>query len=87
MTVHQQESCNRAWKEPAQVAALCAVRVPTRARQQKWDATHIKTASCRLTTAENERFKAACRRLGVTRYQVIRYMISLFLYGVQRERR
>ena len=87
MTVHQQESCNRAWREPAQVAALTAARVSSRARQQKWDATHIKTASCRLTTAENERFKLACRRLGVTRYQVIHYMISLFLYTVQRERR
>ena len=87
MTVQPQDSCKRTWKEPAQVAALCAVRVPSRARQQKWDATHIKTASCRLTTAENDHFKAACRRLGVTRYQVIRYMISLFLYGKQRERR
>lgn len=87
MTVHRQESCKPGWREPAQIAALCAVRESPRARQQKWDATHIKTASCRLTTAENERFKAACRRLGVTRYQVIRYMISLFLYGVQRERR
>ena len=87
MTVQRQASCNPGWREPAQVAALTAARVSSRARQQKWDATHIKTASCRLTTAENERFKLACRRLGVTRYQVIRYMISLFLYTVQRERR
>lgn len=86
MTVPKQESCQRAWKEPAQIAALTAVRVPVRARQQKWDEAHIRTASCRLTTAENDRFKIACRRLGVTRYQVIRYMILLFLHGVQRER-
>ena len=87
MTVPKQESCHSNWREPAQVAALTAVRVPSRVRQAKWDAKHIRSASTRLTIAEHERFKACCKRLGVTRYQVIRYMITLFMYGVQRERR
>lgn len=86
MTVQTQESCQKTWKEPAQVAALAALREPRRARQQKWDAAHIITASCRLTREENAAFKAACRRLGVTRYQVLRYMIAVFMYGVRRER-
>lgn len=82
MTVQKQES----WKALGQIAALGAVREPKRARQQKWDSAHIITASCRLTRPENERFKAACKRLGITRYQAIRYMIAVFLYGEQRER-
>lgn len=87
MTVQTQDSCEKSqWKEAAQVATLCALRAPSRARQQRWDAKHIRTASTRLTIEENNRFKAACKRKGVTRYQVLRYMISLFVYGESRER-
>ena len=86
MTVPTQETCKETWRGAAQVAALCAVRAPARAKQQRWDREHIKTASCRLTAEEMERFKRACKRQGVTRYQVIRYMITLFLYGERRGR-
>ena len=84
MTVHHQESCKPSWERMAEVAALCAIKMPSRARQQKWDAAHMKTASCRLTITEHLRFKAACRRLRLTRYQVLRYMIDLFVQGVER---
>lgn len=88
MTLHEQESCDpRTWKDPAQVAALTALREPKYARQERWAKEHMITASCRLTKEENAAFRAACRRLGVTRYQVIRFMIAVFMMGVRRERR
>ena len=87
MTLQTQESCSREWREPAQVAALTALREPKYARQERWAREHMITASCRLTKQENAAFRAACKRLGVTRYQVLRYMIAVFMLGVRRERR
>lgn len=76
----------RAWKLPAQCGALGAVRDGAdRLRQERWDREHMKTASCRLTAAENARFKRCCKAAGATRYAVIRYMISVFCYGIERE--
>lgn len=87
MILHSQESCDQgAWKGPAQVAALTALREPKYARQERWAKEHMITASCRLTKQENAAFRAACKRLGVTRYQVIRHMIAVFMYGARRER-
>lgn len=87
MTLHTQETCDpRTWKDPAQVAALTALREPKYARQERWARSHMKTASCRLTKDEDAAFRAACKRLGLTRYQVIRYMIAVFMYGARKER-
>lgn len=47
--------------------------------QARWDAEQMETASCRLTAWEAARFRLACRRLGITRYQAIRFMIAKFL--------
>jgi hypothetical protein len=77
---------SRTWKTPAQCGALGAARAGKgRLRQERWDKEHMKTASCRLTAAENARFKKCCKAAGATRYAVIRYMISVFCYGVERE--
>lgn len=87
MTLPAQDSCVRAaWKGPAQVAALAVIRAPKYAKQERWARSHMKTASCRLTKAEDAAFRAACKRLGLTRYQVIRYMIAVFMYGARKER-
>ena len=78
----------RAWKAPAQDAALAVARgYPlNRDRQARWDTEHIRTASCRLTVQENAEFISECRALGVTRYAFIRYCILSFLADRRRHR-
>lgn len=74
------------WKSVAQDCAIAAVRESSpRLRQEHWDAKNIRTASCRLTIQENERFKRCCRKAGATRYAVIRYMIAVFCSVMERE--
>lgn len=50
-----------------------------RSRQAAWDADHMHTASCRLTTDEMARLRAATRADSITIYGLIRYMISVYL--------
>ena len=77
MTVHQQGT----WRAEAQEAALAAAEVESfrRCRQARWDASHIKTASCRLKVEEMEKLKEQCKRQGTTVYGLIRYMIAVYL--------
>ena len=78
----------RAWKAPAQDAALAVARgYPlNRDRQARWDAEHIKTASCRLSIAEYEEFTKECNHLKTTRYAFIRYCHLSFLADRRRHR-
>lgn len=50
-----------------------------RARQAKWDAENIRTASCRLRVEEMERLQRACREQGTTVYGLLRYMVAVYL--------
>lgn len=66
------------WKEDAQEAAMeAAIRV--RERQEKWDESNMRTASCRLRREELEALKEECRKQGTTVYGLIRYMISVYM--------
>lgn len=66
------------WKEDAQEAAMeAAVRV--RERQEKWDESNMRTASCRLRREELEALREECRKQGTTVYGLIRYMISVYM--------
>lgn len=82
-TVQQQET----WRAAAQDAALEAARAWTldRTRQARWDADHIRTASCRLRVEEMERLKAECRAQGITVYGLLRYIISVYLASRRRD--
>ena len=74
------------WERKAKIVATYAAKNPKRTRQQKWDAAHIKTASCRLTSTEMEDFKKCCKSQKITRYQAIRYMIKVFTATIKREK-
>lgn len=78
----------RIWKGPAQDAALEIARgYPlNRDRQARWDAEHIRSASCRLSIQEYADFTAECRSLGITRYAFIRFCILAFLADRRRHR-
>jgi len=66
------------WKEDAQEAAMeAAIRV--RERQEKWDESNMRTASCRLRREELEALREECRKQGTTVYGLIRYMISVYM--------
>lgn len=82
-TVQQQDS----WRTDAQDAALEAARAwkLDRSRQARWDADHIRTASCRLRVEEMERLKAECRAQGTTVYGLLRYMVTVYLASRRRD--
>lgn len=70
------------WRSKAYEAgyqAAAAPRTMKRSRQAAWDADHMHTASCRLTTDEMARLRAATRADSITIYGLIRYMISVYL--------
>lgn len=50
-----------------------------RDRQARWDATHVKTASTRLTVAEWENLRRECAIQGITVYQLLRRCIAMYL--------
>lgn len=82
-TVPSQET----WRAEAQEAALEAARAwkLDRSRQARWDAEHVRTASCRLRVEEMERLKAECRAQGTTVYGLLRYMIAAYLAQRRRD--
>ena len=77
---------NMDWSAAAYQAAALAAGVlddaPEKVRRQaRWDREHIRTASTRLEIKDAARLKAACAAAGVSMYQLIRYMILVFLAG------
>lgn len=77
---------NMDWTAAAYQAAALAAGVlddaPEKVRRQaRWDREHIRTASTRLEIKDAARLKAACAAAGVSMYQLIRYMILVFLAG------
>lgn len=77
---------NMDWTKAAYQAAALAAGVLDEApekvkRQARWDREHIRTASTRLEIKDAARLKAACAAAGVSMYQLIRYMILVFLAG------
>lgn len=66
----------------AALAASAAERL-RRDRQAMWDAENIITASCRLTASEDARLRHACQAAGITRYQLLRFMIARYLDAVE----
>lgn len=68
------------WKEDAQEAAMeAAAEVRPRERQEKWDESNMRTASCRLRREELEALREECRKQGTTVYGLIRYMIGVYM--------
>lgn len=51
-------------------------RSRSRERQERWDARHMMTVSCRIRREQYERFKAACRLRGTTPYEVLKREIE-----------
>lgn len=77
---------NTDWTVAAYQAATLATgaldEAPEKVRRQaRWDREHIRTASTRLEIKDAARLKAACAAAGVSMYQLIRYMILVFLAG------
>lgn len=68
----------RAFDSATEAAAAPAGKL-NRTRQARWDADHMRTASCRLTVDEMDRLRAATKADGVTIYGLLRYMISVYL--------
>lgn len=50
-----------------------------RDRQARWDKTHIKTASCRLTVKEWSELRQECAEQGITVYALLRRCIMMYL--------
>lgn len=71
------------WTEHAYNAAMQAVSVPRfdRHRQSEWDAENMVTESTRFTAAQDAELRRCCREAGICRYQLINYMLRLFIAG------
>lgn len=71
------------WSTPAYNAAMTAVSAPRfdRHRQADWDADNMVTESTRFTVAQDAELRRCCREAGICRYQLINYMLRLFIAG------
>lgn len=74
------------WSAPAWTAATIAAATPREERrrwsgQNGWDAEHMRTVSTRLPTEEAARLERYCREAGITRYQLLGYMIKTWMAG------
>lgn len=71
---------------PAWTAAMIAAATPREERrrwhgQNGWDSEHMRTVSTRLPTEEAARLERYCREAGITRYQLIGYMVKTWMAG------
>ena len=55
------------------------VRLGERLRQARWDATHLRTVSTKVTVAEARRLHEACEKEGITVYALVRWFLSEWL--------
>lgn len=71
------------WSTPAYNAAMTAATAPRfdRHRQAEWDAENMVTESTRFTVAQDAELRRCCREAGICRYQLINYMLCLFIAG------
>ena len=71
------------WSVPAYEAAMEAASAPRydRHRQAEWDAENMVTESTRFTVAQDAELRRCCREAGISRYQLINYMLRLWMAG------
>lgn len=65
-------------------AAVGAAKAAARRRwrgQAAWDKDNMETVSCRLPRGEAARLRRCCKEAGLTRYELIAYMVSIFMAG------
>ena len=55
------------------------IRKYQRERQARWDATHLRTVSTKVTVAEAKRLHEACEKEGITVYALVRWFLSEWL--------
>lgn len=55
------------------------VRLGERLRQARWDATHLRTVSTKLTVAKAKELHAACAKEGVPAYTLLQLLLSDWL--------
>lgn len=68
------------WKAKAQIAAhLAGIAAKRPSRQERWDKAHLHSVGCKISRDEAARLKARCDADGITRYELIRYMILMYL--------
>ena len=73
---------NTEWSTYAQAAAVDAVdtaKEKRRRRQTEWDAENMVTESTRFTVAQDAELRRCCKEAGICRYQLINYMLRVFI--------